>query len=137
MKLARFFLTGIFFGIVLTKAEAVSWYRIYEMFYFQSFHMYGIIGTALFTGIVGLQIIKKYKVKDYNGLSINIIEKERGFWRYIIGGTLFGLGWALVGCCPGPIFILLGTGTYAIAVVLIGALLGTYIYGLVKDKLPH
>ena len=137
MKLARFFLTGIFFGIVLTKAEAVSWYRIYEMFYFQSFHMYGIIGTALFTGIVGLQIIKKYKVKDYNGLSINIIEKERGFWRYIIGGTLFGLGWALVGCCPGPIFILLGTGTYAIAVVLIGALLGTYIYGLIKDKLPH
>lgn len=137
MKLARFFLIGIFFGIVLTKAEAVSWYRIYEMFYFQSFHMYGIIGTALFTGIVGLQIIKKYKVKDYNGLPINIIEKERGFWRYIIGGTLFGLGWALVGCCPGPIFILLGTGTYAIAVVLIGALLGTYIYGLIKDKLPH
>lgn len=137
MKLARFFLTGIFFGIVLTKAEAVSWYRIYEMFHFQSFHMYGIIGTALFTGIIGLQIIKKYKVKDYNGLPINIIEKERGFWRYIIGGSLFGLGWALVGCCPGPIFILLGTGTYAIVVVLIGALLGTYIYGLLKDKLPH
>ena len=137
MKLARFFFTGIFFGIVLTKAEAVSWYRIYEMFHFQSFHMYGIIGTALFTGIVGLQIIKKYKVKDYNGLPINIIEKERGFWRYIIGGSLFGLGWALVGCCPGPIFILLGTGTYAIAVVLIGALLGTYVYGLLKDKLPH
>ena len=137
MKLARFFLTGIFFGIVLTKAEAVSWYRIYEMFHFQSFHMYGIIGTALFTGIVGLQIIKKYKVKDYNGLPINIIEKERGFWRYIIGGSLFGFGWALVGCCPGPIFILLGTGTYAIAVVLIGALLGTYVYGLLKDKLPH
>ena len=137
MKLARFFLTGIFFGIVLTKAEAVSWYRIYEMFHFQSFHMYGIIGTALFTGIVGLQIIKKYKVKDYNGLPINIIEKERGFWRYIIGGSLFGLGWALVGCCPGPIFILLGTGTYAIVVVLIGALLGTYVYGLLKDKLPH
>lgn len=137
MKLARFFLTGIFFGIVLTKAEAVSWYRIYEMFHFQSFHMYGIIGTALFTGIVGFQIIKKYKVKDYNGLPINIVEKERGFWRYIIGGSLFGLGWALVGSCPGPIFILLGTGTFAIAVIFIGALLGTYIYGLVKDKLPH
>ncbi len=137
MKLARFFLTGIFFGIVLTKAEAVSWYRIYEMFHFQSFHMFGIIGMALFTGVVGLQLIKKYKMKDYKGLPINIIEKERGFWRYIIGGSLFGLGWALVGCCPGPIFILLGTGTYAIAVVLIGALLGTYIYGLVKDKLPH
>ena len=137
MKLARFFLTGIFFGIVLTKAEAVSWYRIYEMFHFQSFHMYGIIGTALFTGVIGLQLIKRYKIKDNSGLPINIIEKERGFWRYIIGGSLFGLGWALVGSCPGPIFILLGTGTYAIAVVLIGALLGTYIYGLVKDKLPH
>ncbi len=137
MKLARFFLTGIFFGIVLTKAEAVSWYRIYEMFHFQSFHMFGIIGTALFTGVVGLQLIKRYKIKDYNGLPINIIEKERGFWRYIIGGSLFGLGWALVGSCPGPIFILLGTGTYAIAVVLIGALLGTYVYGLLKDKLPH
>ena len=137
MKLARFFLTGIFFGIVLTKAEAVSWSRIYEMFQFQSFHMFGIIGTALFTGIIGLQIIKRYKIKDSSGLPINIIEKERGFWRYIIGGSLFGLGWALVGSCPGPIFILLGTGTYAIAVVLIGALLGTYIYGLLKDKLPH
>jgi uncharacterized membrane protein YedE/YeeE len=137
MKLARFFLTGIFFGIVLTKAEAVSWYRIYEMFHFQSFHMFGIIGTALFTGFIGLQLIKRYKIKDYSGLPINIIEKEPGFWRYIIGGSLFGLGWALVGSCPGPIFILLGTGTYAIAVVLIGALLGTYIYGLLKDKLPH
>ena len=137
MKLARFFLTGIVFGIVLTKAEAVSWYRIYEMFHFQSFHMYGIIGTALFTGVLGLQCIKRYKIKDYNGLPINIIEKERGFWRYIIGGSLFGLGWALVGSCPGPIFILLGTGTYSIAVILIGALLGTYIYGLLKDKLPH
>lgn len=137
MKLARFFLTGIFFGIVLTKAEAVSWYRIYEMFHFQSFHMFGIIGMALFTGIIGLQIIKRKKLKDFNGFPIKIIEKERGFWRYFFGGTLFGLGWALVGSCPGPIFILLGTGTYAIAVVLLGALLGTYIYGLLKDKLPH
>jgi len=137
MKLARFFLIGIFFGIVLTKAEAVSWYRIYEMFQFQSFHMFGIIGAALVTGIIGLQLFKKLKIKDNNGFPITIIEKERGFWRYIFGGSLFGLGWALVGSCPGPIFILLGTGTYAIAVVLIGALLGTYIYGLVKDKLPH
>ena len=137
MKLARFFLTGIVFGIVLTKAEAVSWYRIYEMFHFQSFHMFGIIGMALFTGIIGLQIIKRKKLKDFNGFPIKIIEKERGFWRYVFGGTLFGLGWALVGSCPGPIFILLGTGTYAIAVVLIGALLGTYIYGLLKDKLPR
>ena len=137
MKLARFFLTGIVFGIVLTKAEAVSWYRIYEMFHFQSFHMFGIIGTALFTGVVGLQIIKKKKIKDFKGLPIKIVEKEKGFWRYIFGGTLFGLGWALVGSCPGPIFILLGTGTYAVVVVFVGALLGTYIYGLLKDNLPH
>lgn len=137
MKFARFFITGIIFGIVLTKAEAVSWYRIYEMFHFQSFHMFGIIGTALFTGIVGLQIIKKKKIKDYKGFPIEVVDKERGFWRYIIGGTLFGLGWALVGSCPGPIFILLGTGTYAVVVVFIGALLGTYIYGLTKDNLPH
>ena len=137
MKLARFFLTGIFFGIVLTKAEAVSWYRIYEMFHFQSFHMFGIIGMALFTGIIGLQIIKRKKLKDFNGFPIKIIEKERGFWRYVFGGTLFGLGWALVGSCPGPIFILLGTGTYAVVVVFVGALLGTYIYGLLKDNLPH
>lgn len=137
MKLARFFLTGIFFGIVLTKSEAVSWYRIYEMFHFQSFHMFGIIGTALFTGIIGLQIIKRNKIKDYNGFPIKIVDKEKGFWRYMIGGSFFGLGWALVGACPGPIFILLGTGTYAIVVVLLGALLGTYIYGLLKDKLPH
>jgi uncharacterized membrane protein YedE/YeeE len=137
MKLARFFFTGIFFGIVLTKAEAVSWYRIYEMFQFQSFHMYGIIGTALITGVVGLKLIKMKKLKDYNGFPITIVDKERGFWRYIFGGTIFGLGWALVGCCPGPIYILLGTGTYAIAVVFIGALLGTYIYGLLKDYLPH
>jgi len=137
MKLGRFFLTGFFFGIVLTKAEAVSWYRIYEMFHFQSFHMFGIIGMALFTGIIGLQIVKRKKLKDFNGFPIKIIGKERGFWRYVFGGTLFGLGWALVGSCPGPIFILLGTGTYAIAVVLVGALLGTYIYGLLKDKLPH
>ena len=137
MNLLRYIIVGFVFGIVLTKAEAVSWYRIYEMFQFQSFHMFGIIGTALFTGIIGIQVIKKKKLKDFNGLPIQIIEKERGFWKYILGGILFGLGWALVGSCPGPIFILLGTGTYAVAVVFIGALLGTYIYGLLKEYLPH
>ena len=137
MKYIKFLLAGTLLGIVMTKAEIISWYRIYEMFRFESFHMYGIIGTALFFGLLGIQIIKKFKIKDYNGFPIQIIDKEKGFWRYIIGGILFGLGWALVGCCPGPIFILLGTGTYAIAVVLLGALLGTYIYGLLKDKLPH
>jgi len=137
MKLARFFLTGIFFGIVLTKAEAVSWYRIYEMFMFQSFHMYGIIMVAIATGLICIQIIKRKRLNDFSGTPIMIVDKERGFTRYIVGGIFFGLGWGLVGCCPGPIFILLGTGIYAVGIVLLGALLGTYIYGLLKDILPH
>lgn len=137
MKLFRFFLTGFLFGIVLTKAEAVSWYRIFEMFRFESFHMFGIIMTAIGTGILGIQLIKRKKIKDYKGFKIEFIPKEKGFTRYIVGGTLFGLGWALVGACPGPIFILLGTGAFSIVIVLLGALLGTFIYGLFKDKLPH
>lgn len=137
MKLFKFLIVGFVFGIVLTKAEAVSWYRIYEMFMFQSFHMYGIIMVAITTGVIGIQIIKRKKVKDFSGNPIEIVEKERGFTRYMLGGIFFGLGWGLVGCCPGPIFILLGTGIYAIGVVLLGALLGTYIYGLLKDILPH
>ncbi|HKX86790.1 MAG TPA: YeeE/YedE thiosulfate transporter family protein [Flavobacterium sp.] len=137
MKLFRFFAVGMLFGIVLTKAEAVSWYRIYEMFMFQSFHMYGIIGVAVFTGLGGILIIKKKGIKDFKGQPIEILDKEKGFMRYIIGGTLFGLGWALVGSCPGPIFILLGAGVPAVAIVLFGALLGTFVYGMIKDKLPH
>jgi uncharacterized protein len=137
MKLARFFIVGFLFGIVLTKSEAISWYRIYEMFMFDSFHMYGIIFTAILTGCIGINFIKKRDIKDYKGVTIEILQKDKSYARYIIGGTLFGLGWALVGCCPGPIFILLGTGMVSIVVILIGALLGTYIYGVLKDKLPH
>ncbi|KIX20299.1 transporter [Flavobacterium sp. 316] len=137
MKFLKFILAGFIFGIVLTKAEAVSWYRIYEMFMFQSFHMYGVIMVAITTGVVGIQIIKRNKIKDFKGLPIEIVPKEKGFVRYIVGGILFGLGWGLVGCCPGPIFILLGAGIYGVAVVFIGALLGTYFYGLLKNKLPH
>jgi uncharacterized protein len=137
MKLLKFFLVGIFFGIVLTKAEAISWYRIYEMFHFQSFHMYGIIGVAIFTGCMGIFFIKKKEVKGYKGTEINIKSKEKSFFRYFLGGIMFGLGWALVGACPGPIFILLGTGIPAIVIILLGALLGTYTYGMIKDELPH
>ncbi|MEW5677068.1 DUF6691 family protein [Flavobacterium enshiense] len=137
LDLIKFVLVGFVFGVVLTKSEAVSWYRIYEMFHFQSFHMYGIIGVAVFTGVIGVQLIKRKQLKDIKGLPIEIADKERGFTRYIVGGILFGLGWALVGSCPGPIFILLGAGFYGIVIVLIGALLGTYLYGFFKDKLPH
>lgn len=137
MNLVKYLVVGILFGIVLTKTEAVSWYRIYEMFHFQSFHMFGIIGTAIVTGIIGIQIIKRKKIKDIDGVPIEILDKEKGNSRYWIGGILFGLGWALVGACPGPIFILLGAGFYNVAFVLFGAIFGTFLYGLFKDKLPH
>lgn len=137
MNLIKYLVVGLLFGIVLTKTEAVSWYRIYEMFRFESFHMYGIIGTAIVTGIIGIQIIKRKKLKDSAGLPIEILDKEKGNSRYWIGGIVFGFGWALVGACPGPIYILIGAGFYNVVFVLVGAIFGTFLYGLVKDKLPH
>ena len=137
MKAIKYIVVGFIFGIVLTKSEAVSWYRIYEMFQFQSFHMYGIIMVAIGTGIVGLQIIKRKQLNDIKGNPIVIVDKEKGSLRYWIGGLLFGLGWALVGSCPGPIFILIGAGFMSMILVLIGALIGTFIYGVLKDKLPE
>ena len=137
MNLLKYLIVGFVFGIVLTKSEAVSWYRIYEMFQFESFHMYGIIMTAVITGLIGIQLIKKYNVKDVKGLPIVIQDKEKGTFRYWIGGLFFGLGWAMVGACPGPIFILLGSGFLSVGLILIGALLGTFLYGVFKDYLPH
>ncbi len=137
MKSVRFILVGFVFGIVLTKAEAVSWYRIYEMFQFQSFHMFGIIMVAIATGVVGIQLIKRFQVKSTDGVPIQIADKEKGSFRYWIGGLIFGLGWALAGACPGPIFILIGAGFWPVLLVLVGALLGTFLYGLIKDQLPH
>lgn len=137
MKYIKFLIIGFVFGIVLTKSEAVSWYRIYEMFHFQSFHMYGIIGIAIATGITGIALIKKFNIKDSTGNPIIIADKEKGSTRYWLGGFLFGLGWALVGSCPGPIFILLGAGVFPVVLVFIGALLGTFLYGAFEKKLPH
>lgn len=137
MKLIKFILVGFVFGIVLTKSEAVSWYRIYEMFQFQSFHMYGIIMVAVLTGVIGIQIIKKHQLKDSTGTPIHIADKEPSTIRYVVGGVIFGLGWALVGSCPGPIFILIGAGFSSVILVLLGAMVGTFLYGLLKDKLPH
>lgn len=128
---------GILFGIVMYKSEAASWFRIYEMFQFQSFHMYGIMGSALIIGILGVQLIKKNNVKSFFGEPIKFVPKDKGFTRYIVGGIIFGLGWALAGSCPGPIYTLIGAGYVSILVVLLGALLGTFIYGLLKKKLPH
>jgi uncharacterized membrane protein YedE/YeeE len=137
MKVIKYLLVGFVFGIVLTKSEAVSWYRIYEMFQFDSFHMYGIIMVAILTGIIGIQIMKRRSIKDIKGIAIEIKDKDQGSARYLIGGVFFGLGWALVGACPGPIFILLGAGFWSVLIVLFGALVGTYLYGVLKDKLPH
>lgn len=137
MKNIVYLLIGTFFGIVMYKSEAASWFRIYEMFQFQSIHMYGLMGTALAVGIIVVQYIKRNKVKDITGNPIVIADKDKSIPRYLIGGILFGLGWALAGACPGPMFVLTGAGYFPILVVILGAVLGTWLYGLIKDKLPH
>lgn len=137
MKFLRYLFIGTIFGITLAKAEVISWYRIYEMFRFQSFHMYGVIGSAVVLGIVFVQIIKRRKLKTPDGEAIVINPKQMSIPRYLIGGIIFGLGWALTGACPGPMFILLGNGVTVIAVVILSALLGTYVYGLLRKRLPH
>lgn len=137
MKAIKYLITGILFGIVLTKGEVISWYRIQEMFLFDSFHMYGVIGSAVILGVVMIYFIKKKEMKSLKGSMIHIIDKDRGIARYIIGGTIFGFGWALTGACPGPIFILIGNGFSVFIVVLLSAILGTFTYGMLKNKLPH
>ncbi len=137
LKFAKYLLIGTVFGITLTKAEVISWFRIYEMFHFDAFHMYGVIGSAVLLGIIGIQIIKRSQSRIVDGSPIQIQPKEFSWFRYIAGGIIFGLGWALTGACPGPLFILLGNG-YGIAIVMIlSALLGVYVYGLLRHKLPH
>lgn len=137
MKNLKFLLLGIFFGVVLTKSEVISWYRIYEMFKFQSFHMYGIIGSAVGVSMILMYFFKNGKIKDYLGNQINIKEKKKGFIRTLVGGTIFGLGWALAGACPAPLFVLIGHGILPIIIVLIGAMLGAFIYGVLSKKLPN
>jgi len=137
MKSLAYIIIGTFLGVVLYKSEAASWFRIYEMFQFDSFHMYGIIGSALAVGVALVFWIKKSKVTSFTGELISIPDKEKSFARYILGGTLFGLGWALAGACPGPIYILVGAGYWPIVIVLIGAILGAFVYGLVRARLPH
>lgn len=137
MKYIKFFVIGILFGIVMSKAEIISWYRIYEMFKFQSFHMYGIIGSAVMIGMVSMLLFKKKVVKTFEGHEIHVMPKKMGLYRNLLGGILFGLGWALAGACPGPMFVLVGKGVVSILVVIFGATLGTFFYGALKDKLPH
>lgn len=137
MKSIKFILAGIVFGIVMTKSEAVSWFRIQEMFRFQSFHMYGIIGTAVILGVLSVLVIKKLKLKDISGAPIQFKDKDKAYKKYIVGGIIFGLGWALTGACPGPMFVNLGNGYPTLIIVILGALLGTYLYGVFQKKLPH
>lgn len=137
MKYLKFILTGIVFGIALSKGQVISWYRILEMFYFDSFHMYGIIGSAVVLGAVMTFWMKKSGFKDISGNQIIFNPKNMSISRYLIGGTIFGLGWAMVGACPGPMYILLGRGYWLLLVVIAGAVFGTFLYGLVRNKLPH
>ena len=136
MKNLKYLVLGVLFGIVLTKSEVVSWFRIQEMFRFQSFHMYGIIGSAIVVGLVSVQLIKRNRLKTLNGEPIVIADKQfsHGVW---IGGLLFGFGWAITGACPGPMFAQLGSGSGAAAVLLAAALAGTWTYSALREKLPH
>jgi uncharacterized membrane protein YedE/YeeE len=132
-----FLFIGILFGITMYKSEAASWFRIYEMFQFKSFHMYGIIGSALALGILMIQLIKRMKLRSFYGEPIEIIDKDKSFYRYSVGGVIFGLGWGLSGACPGPMFTLLGAGFLPILIVIITAVFGTFVYGKIRHKLPH
>lgn len=136
-KHIAFFTVGFLFGILLIVSEVASWFRIYEMFQFKSFHMYGVIGTAVIVGLILVQIIKRKDLKTFNGKPITIKSKDRGITNYLIGGIIFGLGWALAGACPGPMYALIGSGFISVFVLILGALLGTFVYGLLKRKLPH
>ena len=137
MRTAFYLLIGVAFGIVMTKSEAVSWFRILEMFRFESFHMYGIIGTAVMTGAIGIALAKKLKWKTIDGEAWQLKAKDFTVPRYLFGGTLFGLGWALTGACPGPMFTLLGQGVWAIGLVILASVFGTFVYGVVRGRLWH
>ena len=132
----KYLVVGVVFGIVFVKAEVISWFRIQEMFRLQSFHMYGVIGTAVVVGIISVWLIKKFKIKTIHGEEIHFHPKKfnRG---QIFGGITFGFGWAMTGACPGPLFAQIGMGVFVIAVVILSAIAGTWVYGYFRDKLPH
>ena len=135
-KELKYLFVGILFGIVLVKSEVVSWYRIQEMFRFQSFHMYGVIGVAVLVGIISVQLIKRLNIKSIDGKKIDLTPKPFTKANFI-GGVIFGLGWAMTGACPGPIYSLIGSGYLVFVVVLLSAVLGTFAYGVIRDRLPH
>ena len=136
MKNIKYLVAGVFFGIVLVKAQVISWFRIQEMFQLTSFHMYGVIGTAVVTGIISLQLIKRFKVKTIGGDPIAVTPKTFNKGQ-VIGGLIFGVGWAITGACPGPLFAQIGTGFTVVAITLLSAIAGTWVFGALKSKLPQ
>ena len=137
MRTLGYLFAGLLLGVTMFKSEAASWFRIFEMFQFKAFHMYGIIGTAVILGVIVVYLIKKLRVKSVNGNTIAFQPKDMSIARYLIGGLIFGLGWGLAGACPGPMFTLLGAGYPSLLIVIVFAVLGTFIYGVIKHKLPH
>ncbi|NIG56072.1 DUF6691 family protein [Chitinophaga sp. Cy-1792] len=136
MKNIKYLLAGIYFGIVLVKSQVISWFRIQEMFQLTSFHMYGVIGTAIVTGIISIQLIKRFNIKTFSGEPIEIAPKQFDKGQ-IFGGLIFGLGWAITGACPGPLFAQIGSGFTVVLITLLSAIAGTWLYGLLEKKLPH
>jgi uncharacterized membrane protein YedE/YeeE len=136
MRLLKYSLIGMLFGIVLVKSQVISWFRIQEMFRLQSFHMYGVIGSAIATGMASILIIKKFGIRTFEGAPV-VIPVKKFHWGNIIGGLLFGLGWAITGACPGPLFAQIGGGFTVVIFTLLSAVAGTWVYGRLQNKLPH
>lgn len=132
----KYLVVGILFGIVFVKAEIISWFRIQEMFRLQSFHMYGVIGTAILTGMISIWLIKRFNIKTIHGEPISIAPKKFNKGQ-IYGGLIFGFGWAITGACPGPLFAQIGTGALVVTITLLSAIFGTWIYGYFRENLPH
>lgn len=132
----KFMVAGILFGIILVKSEVISWFRIQEMFRLQSFHMYGVIGSAIVMGMISVFLIKKFKIKTIDGEPIQF-DKKKFNKGQVYGSLLFGFGWAMTGACPGPLFALIGNGATVIIVTLFSAIVGTWVYGFLRDRLPH
>lgn len=137
MKNLKFIIVGFLFGVMMYMTEALSWFRIFEMFKFQAFHMYGIIGTGVVLGTIITWLFKSGKIKDMDGNQVTINDKAKTWPRYIIGGLIFGMGWGLSGLCPGMVFILVGTGNLVFVIFLVAMLIGTFLYGVLRTKIPH
>ena len=135
-ELLRYMIAGMAFGILLFKSQAINWFRIQEMFRLQSFHMYGLLGSAVVTGMISVLLIKKFKAKTIGGEEIYFVSKKFSKGQ-VFGGLIFGFGWAITGACPGPLFAQIGSGATVVAITLLSAIAGTWVYGYFRDKLPH